>query len=131
MTEEYGKLLKAARAAHDPPMNAKKLADLLLVKPSFITDIEKGRRLPSLDTQIKIKNLLACDRFPDFLFDDLAAASNSDSRIVAEDLSQALRKKEELRDLVRTITKLQLTSQEIKSLTAKIGGPSDDIERTF
>ena len=131
MTDEYGKLLKAARAAHDTPMNAKKLADLLLVKPSFITDIEKGRRLPSLETQIKIKNLLACDRFPDFLFDDLAAASNSDSRIVAEDLSQALRKKEELRDLVRTITKLQLTSQEIKSLTAKIGGPSDDIERTF
>ena len=55
MAKSYGELLCAARRAHDPPMTAKELADLLDVKPPFITDIEKGRRLPSLDTQKKIK----------------------------------------------------------------------------
>ena len=55
MANSYGQLLCAARKHHDPPMSAKELADELKVKPPFITDIEKGRRLPSLDTQKKIK----------------------------------------------------------------------------
>lgn len=128
MAESYGQMLCAARKHHDPPMSAKELADALEVKPPFITDIEKGRRLPSLDTQKKIKKLLACDKYPDFLFDDLAAASNPDSRIVAEDLSLAIRRKPALRKLIRAITTQKLTAKEIELLTASIGGTDYDTE---
>ena len=128
MAESYGQMLCAARKHHDPPMSAKELADELKVKPPFITDIEKGRRLPSLDTQKKIKRLLACDKYPDYLFDDLAADSNPDSRIVAEDLSQAIRKKPALRKLIRAITAHQLTAKEIELLAANIGGTDYDTE---
>ena len=128
MIESYGQILYLARKHHDPPMSAKELADALKVKPPFITDIEKGRRLPSLDTQKKIKKLLVSDKYPDYLFDDLAAASNPDSRIVAEDLSMAIRKKPALRKLIRTIATQQLTVKEIELLTANIGGTNYDSE---
>jgi len=126
MVKSYGELLCAARKTHDPPMTAKELADLLEVKPPFITDIEKGRRLPSLDTQKKIKKLLVCDKYPADMFDDLAAEDNPDCRIVAEDLSLAIRRKPALRKLIRAITKQQLTTKEIELLTANIGGTSYD-----
>lgn len=86
MESTYGQMLRAARKHHTPPISAKELADALAVKPPFITDIEKGRRLPSLDTQKKIKKLLACEKYPENVFDDLATADNPDDRIVAEDL---------------------------------------------
>ena len=126
MVKTYGELLCAARKSHDPPMTAKELADLLDVKPPFITDIEKGRRLPSLDTQKKIKKLLVCDKYPASKFDDLAAESNPDCRIVAEDLSLALRRKPALRTLIRAITEQQLTTKEIELLAANIGGTGYD-----
>ena len=128
MAESYGQMLCAARKHHDPPMSAKELADALKVKPPFITDIEKGRRLPSLDTQKKIKKLLACDKYPGYLFDDLAASGNPDSRIVAEDLSQAIRKKPALRKLIRVIIAQQLTSNEIELLATNLGGTFYDAE---
>lgn len=62
MAESYGKLLRLAREHHSPPMNAKQLAEKLGVKAPFITDIEKGRRLPSLENQKKIKKLLVCEK---------------------------------------------------------------------
>lgn len=128
MANSYGQLLCAARKHHDPPMSAKELADELKVKPPFITDIEKGRRLPSLDTQKKIKKLLACDKYPGYLFDDLAASSNPDKRIVAEDLAQAIRKKTALRKLIRAITIHRLTAKEIELIAANIGGTNYDAE---
>lgn len=128
MAESYGQVLCDARKFHDPPMTAKELADALEVKPPFITDIEKGRRLPSLDTQKKIKKLLSCDKYPEYLFDDLAAVSNPDPRIVAEDLSQAIRAKTELRKLIRIIIEQQWTNKEIECLIANIGGPNHDAE---
>lgn len=128
MQESYGQILYAARRYREPPMSAKELADALEVKPPFITDIEKGRRLPSLDTQKKIKKLLACDKYPGYLFDDLAAASNPDSRIVAEDLSQAIRKIPALRKLIRAITTQQLSAKEIELLAVNIGGSDYDTE---
>ena len=51
MPENYGELLRIAREQHSPPMTAKQLAEKLKVKAPFITDIEKGRRLPSLINQ--------------------------------------------------------------------------------
>ena len=51
MPENYGELLRMAREQHSPPMTAKQLAEKLKVKAPFITDIEKGRRLPSLINQ--------------------------------------------------------------------------------
>ena len=128
MVQTYAQLLSNARKEHTPSLSAKELADALEVKPPFITDIEKGRRLPSLDTQKKIKNLLACDKYPTHLFDDLAAADNSDCRIVAEDLSKAIRSNPALRTLIRTITSNQLSTTEIESLTAYIGGIRHDIK---
>lgn len=124
MPKSYGQVVYAARKYHNPPMTAKELADALNVKPPFITDIEKGRRLPSLDTQRKIKKLLVCDKYPTCMFDDLAAAGNPDSRIVAEDLSQALREKPALRRLIRAITIKQLTAKEIELMADNIGGIS-------
>jgi len=126
VVNSYGELLCAARKSHDPPMTAKQLADLLDVKPPFITDIEKGRRLPSLDTQKKIKRLLVCDRYPASKFDDLAAENNPDCRIVAEDLSLALRQKPALRKLIRAINEQKLTTKEIELLTVNIGGTCYD-----
>ena len=67
MVSNYGELVKAARAAQSPPMSAKELADYLKVKPPFITDIEKGRRLPSLENQKKIKEKLVCDQYQSVL----------------------------------------------------------------
>ena len=128
MADSYGQMLCAARKHHDPPMTAKELADALHVKPPFITDIEKGRRLPSLDTQKKIKKLLACERYPEYLFDDLAAAGNPDSRIVAEDLSQAIRKEPALRNFIRAITAQRLTAEEISRLAVHIGTADCNME---
>ena len=128
MVDSYGQILSAARKHHDPPMSAKELAVALDVKPPFITDIEKGRRLPSLETQKKIKKLLACEEYPDYLFDDLAAGDNPDSRIVAEDLSHALRENPELRKLIRIIITQQLTTKEFEFLAANIGGSDYDTE---
>ena len=122
MPDNYGELVHLAREQHSPPMTAKQLADKLKVKAPFITDIEKGRRLPSLSNQKKIKKLLVSEQFPDYLFDDLAAADNEDPRIVAEDLAKDIRKKAALRGLIRVIHKQKLTAAQIAALTASIGG---------
>ena len=122
MPDNYGELVHLAREPHSPPMTAKQLADKLKVKAPFITDIEKGRRLPSLSNQKKIKKLLVSEQFPDYLFDDLAAADNEDPRIVAEDLAKDIRKKAALRELISVIHKQKLTAAQIAALTASIGG---------
>ena len=122
MPDNYGELVRLAREQHSPPMTAKQLAEKLKVKAPFITDIEKGRRLPSLPNQQKIKKLLVCEQFPDYLFDDLAAADNEDPRIVSEDLAKDIRKKSALRDLIRTIRSHKLTTAQIIALTESIGG---------
>ena len=122
MAESYGELIRAAREQHSPPMTAKQLAEKLKVKAPFITDIEKGRRLPSLENQKKIIKLLACEQYPDQLFDDLAAADNEDPRIVAEDIAKDIRKKPALRELIRAIHEQNLTAAQIAALTASIGG---------
>lgn len=122
MAENYGELIRSAREQHSPPMTAKQLADKLKVKAPFITDIEKGRRLPSLENQKKIKKLLVCEQYPGQLFDDLAAADNEDTRIVAEDIAVDIRKKPALRELIRAIRKQKLTAAQIAALTASIGG---------
>lgn len=126
MVETYGQLLCAARKQHSPPLTAKELAEALNVKPPFITDIEKGRRLPSLETQMRIKEILACETYPALCFDDLAASSNPDCRIVAEDLSRELRCNAALRELIRTISMHGLSKKEIETITANIGGNSND-----
>lgn len=121
MPEKYGELIRMAREQHSPPMTAKLLAKKLKVQAPFITDIEKGRRLPSLANQKKIKKLLASEQFPDYLFDDLAAADNEDPRIVSEDLAKDIRKKSALRDLIRAIRVHKLTTAQIVALTESIG----------
>lgn len=121
----YGELIRLAREQHSPPMTAKQLADALKVKAPFITDIEKGRRLPSLSNQNKIKKLLVCEQFPEYMFDDLAAADNEDPRIVAEDLAKAIRKNRALRQLIRVIHSQKLSAAQIAALTATIGGNKD------
>ena len=126
MVESYGELIRLARGHHSPPMTAKQLAEKLKVKAPFITDIEKGRRLPSLENQKKIKKLLVCEQYPEQLFDDLAAADNEDPRIVAEDLAKDIRKKSALRELIRTIHIQKLTTAQIKALTGTIGGNAND-----
>ena len=125
MPDNYGELIRLAREKHSPPMTAKQLAEKLKVKAPFITDIEKGRRLPSLSNQKKIKKLLVSEQFPDYLFDDLAAADNEDPRIVAEDLAKDIRKKAALRDLIRVIHTQKLTTAQIAALTATLGGNED------
>lgn len=122
MAERYGELIRLAREKHFPPMTAKQLANELKVKAPFITDIEKGRRLPSLENQKKIKALLVCEQYPGHLFDDLAAADNEDPRIVAEDLAKDIREKSALRELIRTIHSQKLTTAQIVTLTETIGG---------
>ena len=137
MIETYGQLIHAARQHHDPPMTAKAFADKIDVKPPFVTDLEKGRRLPSLETQKKIKEVLACDEYPKLLFDDLAAISNSDSRVVAEDISRMqtsaalmvstfVRKSAAIRNLIRAIQDRHLTEKEIDMITSNIGGTDHD-----
>ena len=120
MVDSYGELVRQARDAKN--ISAKQLSEKLNVSAPFITDIEKNRRLPSLQNQKKIKKLLACEQYPDQLFDDLAAADNEDTRIVAEDIATDIRKKPALRELVRTIRKQKLTAAQITALTASIGG---------
>lgn len=128
MVESYGRILCNAHKFHDPPMTPKELADALKVKPPFIIDIEKGRRLPFLDTQKKIKKLLVCNKYPEYLFDDLAAASNTDPRIIAEDLSKAIRERPTLRKLICVIITQKLTDKEIERLVINIGGTNHEIE---
>lgn len=122
MAGSYGDLIRRARKAQSPPITAKQLADKLKVSAPFITDIEKNRRLPSLQNQEKIKILLACEEFPGYMFDDLAAADNEDPRVVAEDLAKDIRKESALRELIRVIRMKELTPAQIAALTTKIGG---------
>ena len=121
MAGSYGDLIRMARKAQSPPITAKQLADKLKVSAPFITDIEKNRRLPSLQNQEKIKMLLACEEFPGYMFDDLAAADNEDPRVVAEDLAKDIRKESALRELIRVIRMKELTPAKITAQTAKIG----------
>lgn len=122
MVKNYGELIRLARERHSPPMTAKQLAEKLKVTAPFITDIERNRRLPSLENQKKIKKLLVCEGYPEHLFDDLAAAGNEDPRIVAEDLAEDIRNKSALRELIRAIHTQKLSAAEIAALTATIGG---------
>ena len=128
MVQTYGQLIKEARRSHDPPISSKELATLLGVSPPFITDIEKSRRLPSLVKQKQIKQLLACNQYPEELFDDLAANDNPDIRIVAEDIAQSLRTTPALREMLRTIRLKHLTSTQIREVTTYIGGTYHDTE---
>lgn len=128
MGQTYGQLIKEARRYHDPPISSKELANLLGVSPPFITDIEKSRRLPSLDKQKQIKQLLACNKYPAELFDDLAANDNPDIRIVAEDIALLLRTNPALREMLRTIHSRHLTSKQIREVTTYIGGTYHDAE---
>ena len=120
MVDSYGELVRQARDAKN--ISAKQLSEKLNVSAPFITDIEKNRRLPSLQNQNKIKKLLVSEQFPETLFDDLAAANNEDTRIVAEDIAKDIRKKPALRELIRVIHKQKLTAAQIAALTASIGG---------
>lgn len=120
MVDSYGELVRQARDAKD--ISAKQLSEKLNVSAPFITDIEKNRRLPSLQNQKKIKKLLTSKQFPETLFDDLAAAGNDDTRIVAEDIAKDIRKKPALRELIRAIHEQKLTAAQIAALTASIGG---------
>ena len=54
MVDSYGELVRQARDAKN--ISAKQLSEKLNVSAPFITDIEKNRRLPSLQNQNKIKN---------------------------------------------------------------------------
>ena len=128
MVQTYGQLIKEARRSHDPPISSKELAILLGVSPPFITDKEKSRRLPSLVKQKQIKQLLACNQYPEELFDDLAANDNPDIRIVAEDIAQLLRTSPALREMLRTIQLKHLTSKQIREVTTYIGGTYHDTE---
>ena len=107
MVDSYGELVRQAREAKN--ISAKQLSEKLNVSAPFITDIEKNRRLPSLQNQNKIKKLLASKQFPETLFDDLAAADNEDTRIAAEDIAKDIRKKPALRELIRVIHKQKLS----------------------
>lgn len=80
MVDSYGELVRQARDAKN--ISAKQLSEKLNVSAPFITDIEKNRRLPSLQNQNKIKKLLASKQFPETLFDDFAAAGNDDTRMI-------------------------------------------------
>lgn len=124
MVDSYGELVRQARDAKN--ISAKQLSEKLNVSAPFITDIEKNRRLPSLQNQKKIKKLLISKQFPETLFDDLAAAGNDDTRIVAEDIAKDIRKKPALRELIRAIHEQKLTAAQIAALTASIGGNTND-----
>ena len=126
MVDRYGELVRQARDAKN--ISAKQLSEKLNVSAPFITDIEKNRRLPSLQNQNKIKKLLASKQFPETLFDDLVAADNEDTRIVAEDLAKMIRNKPEVRALLRTLNKKKLSTSQIKKLTASIGGNGNATE---
>lgn len=92
-----------ARENHSPSITAKDLANELGVSPSFITDIEKGRRLPSLKNQNKISSILKSAAFPAELFDDVAAENSDNKCVVAADLADAIRNNASLRQLIRKI----------------------------
>ena len=128
MSETYGKLVRTARENHDPPMTAKDLAKALHVTPPFITDIEKGKRLPSLENQNRIKKLLANDVYPEIIFDDLAAHDNDDPRVVAEDIAKAIRKSSELRRLIREVTVKKISPSRIRELIISVGGNNNVVE---
>lgn len=128
MADTYGELVRVARQTHTPPITAKRLAKELNVTAPFITDIEKGRRLPALDKQNRIKELLANEQFPESLFDDLAAADNEDTRIVAEDLAKMIRQKPEIRELLRMLDAKEPTASQMKRLIDMIGGAEHAVE---
>ena len=101
MVDRYGELVRQARDAKN--ISAKQLSE-------------------------KLKKLLASKQFPETLFDDLAAADNEDTRIVAEDLAKMIRNKPEVRALLRTLNKKKLSTSQIKKLTASIGGNGNATE---
>ena len=109
-------------------MTAKDLAKALHVPPPFITDIEKGKRLPSLENQNRIKKLLANDVYPEIIFDDLAAHDNDDPRVVAEDIAKAIRKSSELRRLIREVTVKKISPSRIRELIISVGGNNNVVE---
>lgn len=125
VSTEYGKYVRAARLAHDPPLSAKEFAKAIGVSGAHVTDIEKGRRLPSLEKQNEISGLLANDTFPKLQFDDLAAASNENMRIVAGDIAVAIRNNADLRQLVRLLSAKKISSEKIKVMIDEIRGGND------
>jgi transcriptional regulator with XRE-family HTH domain len=126
MEKNYGELLKSARTNHDPPISAKGLAEKLKVKAPFVTDIEKGRRLPSLENQEKIKALLANEIYPTEMFDDLAATANDDPRIVAKDIATAVRNSPLLCEIVREIVSSDFSQESINNIALLIKKMGED-----
>lgn len=120
LLKTYGDLVKQALVDNQKFNTAKELADELDISATHLSDIQKNKRLPSLELQIKIKNLLKSDKYPPDEFDDLAAKGYPDDRIVAKDLAKIITNSKSTRKLIRKIIDLKLTEKQIQSLIDKI-----------
>lgn len=116
----YGELIKQALSDSDKFNTAKELADELNISATHLSDIQKDKRLPSINVQNKIKKALESESHPPDEFDDLAAKCYPDDRVVAKDLAKIITNSKNTRKLIRKIIDLKLTEKQIQNIIDKI-----------
>lgn len=122
MISSYGELIKQSLNDSEKFNTSLELAKALKITAPFISDIQRNKRLPSLKVQKRIKELLSNSKYPPELFDDLAAISNDDDRIVATDLAKKINNSQKTRNLIRLIDNLNYKESDIQRIIDEIGG---------
>lgn len=57
----FGKKMRECRESHNPPISVRKLAGMLGFSAAYISDIERGLRLPPTDDRVEqIEEILGC-----------------------------------------------------------------------
>lgn len=98
-------------------LSLRKMAQLLDITPSYLSDIEKGRRYaPDKEKIIKIAKILELDSQLDKLY-DLAGESKDD---LPPDIAEYVMKKDKVKVLLRTARNNNLTDKELDEIIRRI-----------
>ena len=114
----FGEFIKQKRL--EKGINLRKLAELLEIAPSYLSDIEKGKRnSPSSDKMEKLVMVLELTEEEVLLFHDLAALARENT--VAPDISEYVMNSGAVRIALRKARELNLGDKEwmkiIESMT--------------
>jgi transcriptional regulator with XRE-family HTH domain len=114
----FGEFIKQKRL--EKGINLRKLAELLEIAPSYLSDIEKGKRnSPSSEKMEKLAQVLDLSADEVILMNDLAASSRENT--VAPDISEYVMNSGAVRIALRKARELNLGDKEwmkiIESMT--------------
>ncbi len=125
MEKTFGLFIKEKRL--EKGINLRKLAELLILAPAYISDIENGKRnSPSTDKMEKIVEVLGLNEEERNEMYDLAAKDRDNA--VAPDISDYVKSNELVRVALRKAKNLNLGEQEWLKIIEKMEN-GDDVKQ--